>query len=159
MLYAEQTTDTSFLRLRNPPPPGVVFGGWSSALPTVGTGITGLHHPRGGMQKIAFGSVTAYLNCEDVAYCGEQADPDELHYLRVRWSSGATSAGSSGSGLFLEIGQLVGVLSGGFSRCDSPGGSDDYGRFDLAYREALHRWLGPPAAAIEPSPDAGWRSR
>jgi len=154
LLYAEQTTDTSFLRLRNPPPSGAVFSGWSSILPAVGTRITGLHHPRGGLQKIVFGALTEYLNCEDVAYCGERADPQELHYLRVRWSAGATSAGSSGSGLFRETGQLVGVLSGGFSRCDNPGGDDDYGRFDLAYREALHRWLGPARVATEPSPAA-----
>jgi hypothetical protein len=107
------------------------------------------------MQRMAFGTLMEYLNCEDVAYCGEQADPEELHYLRVHWSAGATSAGSSGSGLFLDGGWLVGVLSGGFSRCDKPGGGDDYGRFDLAYREALHRWLGPGGAASEPSPDAG----
>jgi lysyl endopeptidase len=159
LLYAEQTTDTSFLRLRDMPPPGVVFSGWSSALPALGTGITGLHHPQGGLQQIAFGAESEYLNCEDVAYCGDGADPEELHYLRVHWSSGATSAGSSGSGLFLKTGQLVGVLSGGFSRCDSPGGDDDYGRFDLVYRQALHRWLGPPGAASESRPDAGSRPR
>jgi hypothetical protein len=124
LLYAEQTTDTSFLRLRHPPPLGAVFSEWSAALPALGTRITGLHHPRGGAQRIVFGSVTEYLNCEDVSYCGEQADAEEVHYLRVHWSNGATSPGSSGSGLFLETGQLVGVLSGGFSRCDNPGGGD-----------------------------------
>jgi len=157
LLYTEQTTDTSFLRLRHPPPPGVVFSAWSAALPALGTAITGLHHPRGGSQQIAFGTLAEYLNCEDVAYCGEQADPDELHYLRVRWSIGATSPGSSGSGLFLDTGQLVGVLSGGFSRCDNPGGDDDYGRFDLAYRQALHRWLGPASTVTEPSHAYGTR--
>jgi hypothetical protein len=125
----------------------------------VGTGLAGLHHPRGGVQRIAFGTLAEYRNCEDVACCGETANPGELHYLRVRWSVGATSGGSSGSGLFLETGQLVGVLPGGFSHCDNQGGSDDYGRFDLAYREALRRWIGPGGAGSEPNPDARSRWR
>ncbi|MGE5155426.1 MAG: hypothetical protein ACM3ST_15625 [Bdellovibrio bacteriovorus] len=58
LLYTEQTTDTSFLRLRHPPPPGVVFSAWSAALRALGTAITGLHHPQGRLQQIAFGSVS-----------------------------------------------------------------------------------------------------
>jgi hypothetical protein len=57
LLYAEQTIDTSFLELRNPPPPGALFSDWASALPAVGTGLAGLRHPRGGVQGIAFGTL------------------------------------------------------------------------------------------------------
>jgi lysyl endopeptidase len=148
LLYAEKTTDTSFLRLREPPPPGAVFSGWSATLPVEGTALAGIHHPFGARQKIAVGALAEYVSCKEIDYCGEGADPESIHYLRVRWARGATLPGSSGSGLFLGTGELVGALSGGFSRCGSPDGPDDYGRFDLPYRAALYRWLGQKAASI-----------
>ena len=80
--------------------------------------------------------MTEYLNC------AEGADPDVIFYLRVTWSHGFTDPGGGGFGLFLESGQLVGTLSGAFSDCENPRGPDDYGRFDLAYREGLWAWLG-----------------
>lgn len=141
LLYAAKTTDTSLLRLRNPPPAGAVFIGWSATLPKPGTPLTGVHHPRGARQAIAFGSLTEYQNCADVVYCGEEADPEAIHYLRVNWDKGVVDVGSSGSGIFLPTGQLVGTLSGGFGDCERQEGPDDYGRFDLAYRAALHNWL------------------
>lgn len=53
-----------------------------------------------------------------------------------------TAGGGSGSGLFLVSGELVGTLFGGYSGCDNPDVQEDYyGRFDLAYRDALYRWL------------------
>ena len=69
----------------------------------------------------------AELNCEAVAYCGADADPDGLHFSRVAWSRGATEAGSSGSGLFLAVARMVGVLSGGFSGCGEAEGEDNCG--------------------------------
>lgn len=66
----------------------------------------------------------------------------EEQFLRVTWAQGVTAGGGSGSGLFLVTGELVGTLFGGYSGCDNPNGQvDDYGRFDLAYRAALDRWL------------------
>ena len=152
LLYAAKSTDTSLLRLRQPPPAGAVFSGWSTTLPPLGTAVIAIHYQRGARQAIARGRVTEYLNCADVDHCADDADPDAIHYLRVTWSSGFTDPGGSGSGLFLESGQLVGTLSGGFSDCDHPQGPDDYGRFDLAYRERLRKWIGRPAAAESISP-------
>lgn len=117
-------------------------------MPAEGTALAGLHHPFGALQKIAIGTLAEYASCEDIDYCGDGADPEATHYLRVRWSKGTTLRGSSGSGLFLETGQLVGDLSGGLSRCDNREGPDDYGWFDLPYRKALYRWLGREAAPI-----------
>lgn len=150
LLYAAQTTDTSFLRLRSAPPEGAVFAPWSAALPEAGTEVTGLHHPRGKGQRISFGTLTEHLSCEDVDNCADPEDADGVHYLRVIWRDGVTEPGGSGSGLFLPSGELVGTLFGGFSRCDNPGGPDDYGRFDIPYHAALHRWLGPSAASEPP---------
>ena len=134
--------DTSLLRLRRPPPAGAVFAGWSATLPELGTALVSVHHPRGVLQAISFGTLEELLHCEAVAYCGEDAQPDEAHYLRLRWDEGVVDSGSSGSGVFLSTGQLVGVMTGGFGDCEQQQGPDDYGRFDLAYRAGLHRWLG-----------------
>jgi len=141
LLYSAKATNTSLLRLRNPPPAGAVFSGWSATLPKPGTPLTGVHHPRGERQAIAFGSLTECQNCAEVVYCGAGPDPEAIHYLRVNWDKGVVDVGSSGSGLFLPTGQLVGTLSGGFGDCEKQQGPDDYGRFDLAYRAALHNWL------------------
>jgi hypothetical protein len=58
LLDAAAPTDTSFLRLRAPPPAGAMFLGWSAVLPPIGTAVAGIHHPRGAPQQIAFGTVT-----------------------------------------------------------------------------------------------------
>jgi len=142
LLYAAQITDTALLRLRKPPPAGAVFSGWSATLPPVGAAGVSVHHPRGGVQQFAVGSISDYRNCADVNYCPDAADPDAIRYLETVWSTGVTAPGSSGAGLFLASGQLIGTLNGGFSRCDNPQGPDDFGRFDLPYRDSLHHWLG-----------------
>jgi hypothetical protein len=61
---------------------------------------------------------------------------------RPDWKQGGTDIGSSGAGLFLPSGALVGVLSGGFGDCADKPGPDDYGRFGLVYRAGLRHWLG-----------------
>jgi hypothetical protein len=142
LLYAAKTTDTSLLRLRRPPPAGAVFSGWTTAGPELGAAVIGVFQPRGGRQAVAFGRLASYEHCEEAHYCGEDADPDGLQYLRVDWERGATEPGTSGSGLFLPSGELIGTLSGGFGNCERPRGPDDYGRFDLPYQGALSRWLG-----------------
>ena len=50
-------TDTTLLRLNTAPPAGVSFAGFSTSPPAVGTAVTGIHHPKGDLQKISFGSV------------------------------------------------------------------------------------------------------
>ena len=142
LLYASQLTDTALLRLRRPPPADVVFSGWSATLLAPGAAVVSVHHPRGGAQQIAVGALSAYRNCADVNYCPDAADSDASHYLETVWSTGVTAPGSSGAGLFLASGQLIGTLNGGFSRCDNPHGPDNFGRFDIPYQDALHRWLG-----------------
>ena len=122
LLYAARTTDTSLLRLRRPPPAGAVFSGWSTARPELGAAVIGVFHPRAGRQAVAFGRLASYEHCEEAHYCGEDADPEGLHYLRVEWDRGVTEPGASGSGLFLPTGELIGTLSGGFGDCERPAG-------------------------------------
>ncbi len=147
LLYAAAPTDTSFLRLRVPPPAGAVFLGWSAAPPPIGTAVAGIHHPRGAPQEIALGTVTGRLHCAQVEACPSGTEAGVEHLLEVTWSQGDTAAGSSGSALLLaDTQELVGTLYGGVSGCERAERFADYGRFDRAYREALHRWLGPAPA-------------
>jgi hypothetical protein len=68
---------------------------------------------------------------------------DQGTYFRVTYSDGTTEGGSSGSGIFLHgSNKLIGTLTGGNASCSNLGGSNFYGRFDLAYRRSLSRWLG-----------------
>ena len=144
LLYPDPLTDISLLRLRRAPPPGAVFAEWSLRLPEPGGAVASAHHPWGLRQAIAFGSVTSMVPCAEVPLCEGGGADDAGHYLRVRWEQGRTDVGSSGSGLFLPSGELVGVLSGGFGDCADTPGLDHYGRFDLTYRAGLSRWLGRP---------------
>jgi lysyl endopeptidase len=77
-----------------------------------------------------------------VPLCEGEAENGEDHYLLVGWDQGGTDLGSSGAGLFLESGELVGVLHGGSGECEDSPGRDHYGRFDLTYGARLSRWLG-----------------
>jgi lysyl endopeptidase len=149
LLYTSKTTDTSLLRLRRSPPPGAAFADWSPTLPPQGTAVTGIHHPRGGSRQIAFGELRKYIACDFIDYCGEDRGREDMHCLWVVWSTGATGGGSSGSGLFLPNGQLVGTLTGGVDD------RDYYGRFDIPYRAALHQWLGAAVSRTPPSAASG----
>jgi hypothetical protein len=130
LLESHQSLDTVLLRLRGDPPPDAVFAHWSSTLPERGTGILSVHHPFGRTAKVARGRLTHFWHCSDVAYCGTDAEPDGVHYVGVTWSAGLTGAGSSGAGAFrADTGELIGVLTGGLSSCEAPGGPDDFGRW------------------------------
>ncbi|MBS0507249.1 MAG: endoproteinase ArgC, partial [Proteobacteria bacterium] len=144
LLYAAAGTDTAFMQLNDPAPPGIVYAGsYYGGLP-VGTQLAGLHHPEGEPQKFSLGTLVRYSNCGD-----ESCSPgggDTGNYLALNWQQGSTEPGSSGSGVFVTIGAqryLAGQLHGGSASCAKPGGTDYYGRFDLSYRAALKRWLNP----------------
>ena len=158
LLYASASTDTSFMRLNRAAPSGATFANWTSSLATNGSSITALHHPRGGLQKISFGQVAGYESCtaddSEGYYSCNDASSSTGNYLSVRWSSGITEGGSSGSGIWLKDGSgkpyLVGTLRGGTSSCGY-NGTDTYGRFDLAYQAALSTWLGGASSTASAS--------
>jgi hypothetical protein len=138
------TTDTSFMRLNAAPPAGANYAGWSVTPPSLGTGVTAVHHPMGDLQKISFGSVDAYQICTIAAgekfFCSP-SNATSGTFLEVPFTGGMTEAGSSGSGIFLAGGYLIGQLYGGGGSCGSNVGY--YGRFDKAYSASLHQWLNP----------------
>lgn len=148
LLYVGSTTDTSFLRLHSPAPPGAMYSGWSAGLPVLSTPIIGIHHPKGDLQKISAGNITDYASCTpnagDTFRCFPMSSGAADH-LKVVWGLGITEGGSSGSGLWIVYGSshyLVGQLQGGSSSCVTPTAPDYYGRFDVAYNAALFQWLG-----------------
>ncbi|MCY7318064.1 MAG: serine protease [Ramlibacter sp.] len=160
LLYGSSDTDTSFLRLNSPAPQSASFAGWSASPPQFGQPMTGVHHPLGDLQKISLGNLTGFMNCTvsvTRTYTCSPATAATGKYLSAVWSLGTVESGSSGSGLFAAIGgsrYLVGQLKGGSASCYAPSGMNGYGRFDVAYNAALHRWLSPSQASVPAGPIA-----
>ena len=148
LLHASADTDTAFLRMNAPAPAGTVFAGSYFGGVAAGTPVLGLHHPQGGVQKASQGSVQQFVNCR-FELC-QVADAETSRFLAVAWGQGETEQGSSGSPLFVSLGNgsaryVTGQLFGGTSSCQEPRGTDYYGRFDVAFNTALRQWLKPAA--------------
>ncbi len=146
LLYAASATDTSFMRLNSQPPAGALFAGSSP----FGLGsydqIYGVHHPHGDLQKYSVGTYMGTANCSTTGCVS--SSQSNAGFLAVLWSQGVTESGSSGSGLFQRLNgndYLVGQLLGGNSACSNRGGTDVYGRFDLAFNASLQQWLNVPS--------------
>ncbi|RUP25614.1 MAG: trypsin-like serine protease [Curvibacter sp.] len=161
LLYTDNSSDATFLRLNSTPPAGVTYSGWSPSLPAVGTSIAGVHHPAGDLQKVSVGSTTGYATCSRAAgsetfSCSyTSSSGSTTTHVRVGWSSGVTEGGSSGSGLFITSGSskyLVGQLSGGGSTCSNPTANDVYGRFDVPYTAAIYQWLDNSSSTTSRTP-------
>lgn len=150
LLYASATTDTSLVLLNQAPPGGTYFAGWNPNPQAPGTAVVGLHHPNGDPQQVSTGSVTGFRDCTELNAAnlfncaGSTASAGE--YLAVARRTGSWQGGSSGSGLFVDIGgshYLIGQLYGGPSSCTA---DKVFGRFDIAYQAAVSRWLQPSTA-------------
>jgi hypothetical protein len=121
--------DFTLLRL-NSVPDGTIFAGWTADEHPVGAAVTGIHHPTGDLKKISFGARGDAITT--------RGRPTENFYT-VLWREGVTQGGSSGSGIFNDQGQIVGMLSGGprppagQTECDLRPAFDWYGRFDVAF--------------------------
>jgi hypothetical protein len=121
-VYYGVGNDFTLLRLRNAPPPGLTYLGWSTVAHPLGTPITVIHHPAGDYKRISFGSLTTGSN-----------DYPAL-YHQVNYNAGTTEGGSSGSPLILSAtGQIIGQLWGGEALCSNLLGPDYYGRFDVTF--------------------------
>ena len=154
LLYANAGTDTSFMRLNDAVPNGVVFAGWDSRTASGSGNIKGLHHPSGDLQKVSVGTLAGFANCSSsngsAAFSCSGATQADGNHLVTRWSSGITEGGSSGSPLFSGSGgsfYVIGQLHGGSSSCSARTNPDVYGRFDLAFNAALKNWLAPSDTA------------
>lgn len=154
LLTTDVPTDTTLLRLRDAPPSGVQFLGWTPDEVSIGSSLVGIHHPSGDVKKISRSTVTAHQNCTNDVNgsfsCSPRSpsDPDAL-YLEIQNSSGVTEPGSSGSMIVLaDSRRVVGTLRGGSSSCTSPGDTDSYGKFSAAYtRSNWATYLNPTSSS------------
>ncbi|MEE2858473.1 MAG: dockerin type I repeat-containing protein, partial [Candidatus Neomarinimicrobiota bacterium] len=122
---------------------GVFYAGWDATenYPLISCGV---HHPGGSGKKINYDNDIAYGDW----WNGEDAGtPGILTHWKVNWDQGGTEGGSSGSPLFNDRFQIVGVLTGGSGDCGQ--GSDLYGKFyygwnwELESNRRLIDWLDP----------------
>jgi lysyl endopeptidase len=150
-IYNNPGADSLFLRLNGTPPAGAFFAGWDANPVPVGSAIIVIHHPSGDLKKVSQGSVVQYSSPQPSLPGGATT-----LFSEVKYSSGTTEQGSSGSGLFTFNGTqyvLRGALYGGGAFCTSPNDSDWYSQFDKVY-SALAPYLGA-AAPIDYS-DLWW---
>ncbi len=111
-------SDFTLLMINGALPGGLFWAGWTNGNPPAGSSATAIHHPSGSYRRIAFGTTRA--NCTANFHC-------------VRWGSGITEPGSSGSPLYNASQQVIGQLWGGSSSCANPVGPDEFGRLAASY--------------------------
>ena len=146
LLYADQNTDVSFMRLNRAAPADSTFAGWDAGLLSIGAPVTAIHHPDGDVKKVSLGTVAGFL--ADINATGRTGS-----FIRTNWDSiltGVTEGGSSGSGIFTQANgdyRFRGGLLGGPSSCTSSALYDYYSRFDVAYQN-VSQFLGKSAASV-----------
>jgi lysyl endopeptidase len=79
-----------------------------------------IHHPSGDVKKVAVSEGTP--TNATFSTTSELGNPFETnsHWRIAKWAEGTTEGGSSGAGLFIKDGALIGSLSGGAATCDNP---------------------------------------
>jgi len=132
-LARDENSDFTLYTLASAPPAAfnAHYAGWdarSGVAPQ--SGVT-IHHPSGDEKKISVYN-TAGVAEEDVLI-GTIGDGFRVDAWRIQWAQGTTEQGSSGSGLWNQNKQVVGVLSGGGASCNSPTEPDFFGRLDRAW--------------------------
>jgi len=120
LLNTGTASDFTLVRIRGAIPlrEGMVYSGWDAAATAVGTPVVGIHHPNGSYKRFSSGATSSAGN-----------------FLEVRWNSGITEGGSSGSGIWKGFGtdaRLVGSLRNGTVGCTNP--RDYYGSFAVTYQ-------------------------
>lgn len=137
LLARDDNSDFTLITLANLPPAAynVLYAGWDARGGVAPQSGVTLHHPQGDEKKIAVYS-SAGVADEDVCIgngIGGACDGFLVDAWRIRWSSGTTEGGSSGSGLFNQNRQIVGVLSGGGASCSTRNEPDFFGRLERGW--------------------------
>jgi hypothetical protein len=130
LVFTNFNVDSTLLLMNTPPPTAAVYSGYDPTRLAAGAAVVSLSHPRSDPMRMARGIV---LGEHRAATADTGQYPQDMY--AVRWTTGTTEAGSSGSGLFtLAQGalQLRGVLFGG-SEGDacSPDKISLYGRTEV----------------------------
>ncbi|MFT6095294.1 MAG: hypothetical protein ACJAXY_001981 [Nonlabens sp.] len=136
-------TDTGFFNSN----PDIVWAGWNKSTTAIPTVSFSIHHPRGDIQKVCRDDQGGARNTR--SFNGNNATK---MWLISDWDLGVTEPGSSGSPLFNENGEIIGVLSGGAAACNGTTDNnalDYYGRVDTGWdfgttnSTRLSNWLDP----------------
>lgn len=132
-LARDARSDFTLFELATRPPGSfnVHYAGWNADPAAVPQSGVGIHHPSGDDKKISVYS--SAVQRADGTQIGGLLGGFTVDAWQVRWSRGTTEGGSSGSGLWNQNRQLVGMLSGGSASCTNLDGADFYGRFEQAW--------------------------
>ncbi len=119
LIVVDAGLDVQLVRLSSQPPPsyGVFLAGWDRS-GTRPTNTVGIHHPMGDVMKISLDN--------------NQPNTPNTSWRIVRWDTGVTEPGSSGSPLFDPNKRAIGQLRNGVATCANPV-DDFYGRFDAEW--------------------------
>lgn len=136
-------TDTGFFNSS----PDVIWAGWNKSTTDTPTVSFSIHHPSGDIQKVCRDDQGGVRNTR--SFNGNSSTD---MWLISDWDLGVTEPGSSGSPLFNENGEIIGVLSGGAAACNGTNDNnalDYYGRvgvgwdFGTTNSTRLSNWLDP----------------
>ncbi|MBF6629050.1 MAG: trypsin-like peptidase domain-containing protein [Proteiniphilum sp.] len=108
------------------------FLGWNAGSSPAAP-IHGVHHPNGGIKKVAVEEGQLAIGSFD--YARYNMEPN-AHWSVTSWDKGATEGGSSGSPLLDNEKRILGTLTGGLSTCTSPRGPDLYASFNKFWEVA-----------------------
>ena len=137
----DSPSDFFLVELSSIPPPSynVFYAGWSN-INTAPTSATGIHHPRGDVEKISH-------DTDPLVEAGYYTTGSN-HWQVLDWNSGTTEGGSSGSPLYDQNHRIVGQLHGGNAACSNDE-FDYYGKFSYSWdtdptnNKQLKFWLDP----------------
>lgn len=142
-------SDFSLMLLNDTPPPAyrAYLAGWdaSGRSPLSGAGI---HHPAGKPKSISIESSAVTLFTGRINWDNSQVTEPSTHWL-VKFNSGNTEGGSSGSPFFDDNHRVVGQLHGGDET------SSFYGAFKVSWDrsaaadEQLKVWLDPENTGVK----------
>ncbi len=123
LIVSDQSKDLTLLKLKLAAPSTVTALSVASNGLTTGTGFIGIHHPSGDYKKVSEGTVSGIANS---TFGGIS---NSIKTYQVRWKTGITAPGSSGSPMLGWDGTqytVTGALTGGSSSCQRLTGTDMY---------------------------------
>ena len=123
-----ESHDISLLRLKDDIPREFqpYFLGWNLSV-SPPSPFHGIHHPSGGMKKVATSS-----NNVSLSTWGQWWGAPNAHWT-VRWSEASTEGGSSGSPILDRNNRIIGTLTGGTSYCNPVRGADSFAALSRAW--------------------------